>query len=132
MKLNPVIQKRILTGLGEGHSFRQIAKRMQVSPTTVTVLANKLKEIDIPINELLLLSNQEFVDILQTGIARNIENCKPTPEFDYINDQMKIRDMTLKQLWIEFKESVVNCVSYSRFAYLYRKWLCTRQKKITH
>lgn len=123
MKLNPVIQKKILAGLGEGHSFRQIAKRMQVSPTTVTVLANKLKEIDIPINELLLLSNQEFVDILQTGIARNIENCKPTPEFDYINDQMKIRDMTLKQLWIEFKESVVNCVSYSRFAYLYRKWL---------
>ena len=86
MKLNPVIQKKILTGLGEGHSFRQIAKRMQVSPTTVTVLANKLKEINIPINELLLLSNQELIDILQTGIARNIENCKPTPEFDYIND----------------------------------------------
>jgi transposase len=36
---------------------------------------------------------------------------------------MKIRDMTLKQLWIEFKERVVNCVSYSRFAALYRKWL---------
>ena len=31
--------------------------------------------------------------------------------------------MTLKQLWLEFKEQVVNCVSYSRFAALYRKWL---------
>lgn len=40
--------------------------------------------------------------------------------------------MTLKQLWIEFKEQVVHCVSYSRFAALFKKWLkklhpCMRQ-----
>lgn len=126
MKLNPVIQKKIVHELNHGHSYRQIAKKIRVSPTTVAVLAKKLTEINIPAQELLILSNQEFTDTLQTTIARNIENCKPIPEFDYIHDQMKIRDMTLKQLWIEFKERVVNCVSYSRFAFLYRKW----QKKL--
>lgn len=123
MKLNPVLQKKIVGELIKGHSFRQTAKKLKVSPSTVSVLARRLKETKIPIHELLLLSNQEFIDTLQTGIARNIENCKPLPEFNYINDQMKIRDMTLKQLWFEFKESVKNCVSYSRFAKLYKKWL---------
>jgi transposase len=132
MKLNVVNQKKIVAEISKGHSFRQIAKKMQVSPTTVSILATKLKEVKLPINELLLLSNHEFIDILQTRTVNNIENCKPLPEFDYINDQMKIRDMTLKQLWIEFKERVKNCVSYSRLAFLYRKWLkklhpCMRQ-----
>ena len=118
-----MIQKKIVAELARGKSYRQIARKIQVSPTTVTVIAKKLNGITIPIDELLLLSNQEFIDILQTGTARNIERCKPLPDFNYIQDQLKIRDMTLKQLWLEFKEQVVNCVSYSRFAALYRKWL---------
>lgn len=73
---------------------------MHVSPSTVSILATKLKEVSIPVNELLLLTNEEFIDVLQTRTSKNIENCKSLPEFDYINDQMKIRDMTLKQLWI--------------------------------
>lgn len=112
-----VLSASFYAELAKGHSFRQIAKKMQVSPTTVSILATKLKEVKLPINELLQLSNQEFVDVLQTRTVNNIENCKPLPDFDYINDQMKIRDMTLKQLWIEFKERVKNCVSYSRLAF---------------
>lgn len=132
MKLNVVSQKKIVAEIAKGHSFRQIAKKMQVSPSTVSILATKLKEAKILVNELLLLPNQEFIDALQTRTVNNIENCKPLPELDYINDQMKLRDMTLKQLWLEFKERVKNCVSYSRFAFLYRKWLkklhpCMRQ-----
>ncbi|TPS25786.1 MULTISPECIES: IS21 family transposase [Acinetobacter] len=132
MKLNVVNQKKIVVELVKGYSFRQIAKNLHVSPSTVSILATKLKEVSIPVNELLLLTNEEFIDVLQTRTSKNIENCKSLPEFDYINDQMKIRDMTLKQLWIEFKERVKNCVSYSRFAYLYRRWLkklhpCLRQ-----
>ena len=115
MKLNPVIQKKIVSELRKGVSLRQVAKKVRVSPTTVTVISNKLKEINISLEELLLLSNQEFVDKLGTSIARNIEKCKPIPDFNYIFDQLKIRDMTLKQLWLEFKEQVVHCVSYSRF-----------------
>ena len=123
MKLNPFIQKKILNEIMNGNSFRNVAKKVQVSPTTVTTLAKKLKEIDIPINELLLLSNQEFIDTLQTGFVSNIERSKPIPDFNYIHDQMKIRDMTLKQLWLEFKETQPNGVSYSRFARLYKDWL---------
>ncbi|MFV5516985.1 LuxR C-terminal-related transcriptional regulator [Acinetobacter gerneri] len=96
MKLNVVNQKKIVTELMKGQSFRQIAKKLQVSPSTVSTIATKLKEITIPVTELLLLSNQEFIDTLQTKTVNNIEHCKPLPEFDYINDQMKIRDMTLK------------------------------------
>lgn len=98
MKLNPMIQKKIVAELATGKSYRQIARKLQVSPTTVTVIAKKLTEITIPIDRILLLSNQEFIDILQTGIAKNIERCKPIPDFNYIQEQLKIRDMTLKQL----------------------------------
>ena len=118
-----MIQKKIAAEIMNGHSFREVARKIQVSPSTVIALAKKLNEIDTPINELLLLSNQEFCDILQTGISKNIERSKPIPDFNFIHDQMKIRDMTLKQLWIEFKETEPECVSYSRFAKLYKQWL---------
>ena len=47
MKLNPVIQKKIVSELRKGVSLRQVAKKVRVSPTTVTVISNKLKEINI-------------------------------------------------------------------------------------
>lgn len=123
MKLPVVIQRKICEFLALGNTHRQIAKRVNVSPTTVGVIAKKLDEIEIPVAEVLKVSNQEFVDIVQTGVAKNVMKCKPLPNFTYINDQMKIRDMTLKQLWIEFKETEPKCVSYSRFAKLYKQWL---------
>ena len=42
MKLNPMIQKKIVAELARGKSYRQIARQIQVSPTTVTVIAKKL------------------------------------------------------------------------------------------
>ena len=123
MKIAVVIQRKICEFLAQGNTHRQIAKRVNVSPTTVGVIAKKLDEIQIPVAEVLKASNQEFIDILQTGVVKNVEKCKPLPDFTYINDQMKIRDMTLKQLWIEFKETEPECVSYSRFAKLYKQWL---------
>lgn len=123
MKIPVVIQRKICEFLVQGNTHRQIAKRVNVSPTTVGVIAKKLNEIEIPLAEVLKASNQEFVDVVQTGVARNIMKCKPLPDFTYINDQMKIRDMTLKQLWIEFKETEPEGVSYSRFMKLYNQWL---------
>ena len=84
MKLNVVNQKKIVVELVKGYSFRQISKNLHVSPSTVSILATKLKEVSIPVNELLLLTNEEFIDVLQTRTSKNIDNCKPLPEFDYI------------------------------------------------
>ena len=50
MKLNPMIQKKIVAELARGKSYRQIARQIQVSPTTVTVIAKKLNGITIPID----------------------------------------------------------------------------------
>lgn len=52
-----MIQKKIVNELNKGLSLRQVAKLVRVSPTTVTVISKKLKEINIPPSELLLLSN---------------------------------------------------------------------------
>ena len=123
MKIPVVIQRKIFEFLTQGNTHRQVAKKVNVSPTTVGIIARKLDEIELPVVEVLALSNQEFIDTLQTGVVKNIEKCKPVPDLTYIHDQMKIRDMTLKQLWLEFKEIVSDCVSYSRFAKLYKQWL---------
>lgn len=123
MKTPVQTQRKISELLTQGGTHRQIAKRVKVSPTTVGVIARKLNELQIPITELLDLSNQEFIDIVQTNVVKCVKKYKLIPDFTYINDQMKIKDMTLKQLWLEFKETQSNGVSYSRFAYLYRKWL---------
>ena len=123
MKIPVLIQRKIFEFLTQGSTHRQIAKRVKVSPTTVGVIAKKLNEIQIPITDVFDLSNQEFIDLIQTKVVNNVEKCKPVPDFTYINDQMKVRDMTLKQLWLEFKETQPDCVSYSRFAKLYKQWL---------
>ncbi|ESK41244.1 hypothetical protein P256_00233 [Acinetobacter nectaris CIP 110549] len=122
MKIPVVIQRKIVEFLAQGHTHRQIAKRVRVSPTTVGVVAKKLNEIQISATEVLNTSNQEFIDIVQTGVVKNVEKCKPLPDFTYIHDQMKIRDMTFKQLWLEFKEVQPDGISYSRFARLYKEW----------
>ena len=123
MKIPVVIQRKIFEFLTQGNTHRQIAKKVKVSPTTVGTIAKKLNEIQLPATEVLALSNQEFIDTVQTGVVKNLEKCKPVPDFIYIHDQMKIRDMTLKQLWLEFKVMQSDCVSYSRFAKLYKQWL---------
>ena len=123
MKIPVLIQRKFFEFLTQGSTHRQIAKRVKVSPTTVGVIAKKLNEIQMPVTEVLDLSNQEFINLIQTNVVNNVEMCKPIPDFTYINDQMKIRDMTLKQLWLEFKEIQSDGVSYSRFTKLYKHWL---------
>ncbi|CAP02816.1 putative transposase for insertion sequence [Acinetobacter baumannii SDF] len=122
MKISIMIQKKIVELLTQGLTHRQIARRVQVSPTTVGCLVHKVKHTPMPPDELLGLDNQQFETTLQTKQSPKTEGLKPIPDFNYIHDQMTIRDMTLKQLWLEFKEIQPNGVSYSRFVRLYKVW----------
>lgn len=122
MKISIIIQKKIVALLTQGLTHRQIARRVQVSPTTVGCLIHKVQQSSTHPNDLLELDNQQFETTLQTKQSPKTEGLKPVPDFDYIHDQMTIRDMTLKQLWLEFKEIQPNGVSYSRFVRLYKVW----------
>lgn len=122
MKISVLIQKKIIKLLINGLTHRQIANQVHVSPTTVGSLVQKLQHTDVDIKELLQQDNQQFIATLQTERVVKPKNLKPVADFNYIHDQMKIRDMTLKQLWLEFKESEPNGVSYSRFVRLYKVW----------
>ena len=44
MKIPVVIQRKIFEFLTQGNTHRQIAKRVNVSPTTVGVIAKKLND----------------------------------------------------------------------------------------
>lgn len=61
MKIPVVIQRKICEFLAQGNTHRQIAKRVNVSPTTVGVIAKKLDEIQMPVAEVLKSSNQDLV-----------------------------------------------------------------------
>lgn len=122
MKISIMIQKKIVALLTQGLTHRQIARRVQVSPTTVGCLVHKVKQTPTPPDELLGLDHQQFQSTLQTNQTQKTERLKPIPDFNYIHDQMTIRDMTLKQLWLEFKEVQPDAVSYSRFVRLYKVW----------
>ena len=47
MKIPVVIQRKIFEFLTQGNTHRQIAKRVNVSPTTVGVIAKKLNELGL-------------------------------------------------------------------------------------
>jgi len=54
------------------------------------------------------------------------------PSMDYIHKELKRKGVTLRLLWLEYKESNPDGYQYSQFCYLYNQWagkldVCLRQ-----
>lgn len=114
------------------YSQREIAKQINVSRDTIRVLFGKLKLFPIDNRKLNSYTNQELLHHFEISRILNYPTRKIYPNFEYINQELKKRDMTLELLWQEYIAQYANGLSYSRFCEIFRKFRNKRHASMRH
>jgi transposase len=119
-----------------GLSKREIARTCQVSRSTITDYLMKAQAARLRWPEAGTLSEAQLNERLFP--IKRIPNSvqRPVPDCQYIYDQLRTYrkyNLTLSQLWIEYKESHPDGYQYTQFCDYYRQWrgkldYCMRQE----
>lgn len=122
MRLETDTIRHVIRLLNLEYSQRQIAKQISISRDSVKVLYEKLKIFPIKNNELYLFTDKELLDYFEISRFTNYPTRKIYPDFDYINLELKKRDITLELLWQEYIAQYAKGLSYSRFCEVFRNF----------
>ena len=119
-----------------GLSKREIARTCQVSRSTITDYLMKARVAGLRWPEAATLSEAQINERLFP--IKRIPNSvqRPGPDCQYIYDQLRTYrkyNLTLSQLWIEYKENHPDGYQYTQFCDYYRQWrskldYCMRQE----
>ncbi len=106
-------------------SGREISRSCQVSRSTVADYLMKAKAAGISWPEATALTDTQIEERLfpVKRIPRSVK--RPEPDCEYIYDQLRTYrkfNLTLVQLWLEYKEQHPDGYQYSQFCDLYRHW----------
>jgi transposase len=111
-------------------SGHQIAHSCQISRSTVADYLCRFEKAGLswPLPEAL---SEEDLDKKLFPSGASEPSAKPLPDFDYIYRELKAHkkfNLTLDQLWREYKEQYPEGYQYTQFSVLYRRW----QKKLDY
>lgn len=132
MKIPVDLQRQIARYLsGQKMSHRLIGRTLSVSPSTVGEVHRRLILTGQSWEALGPLDDAAFQQALGT-VSIPASKRKATPDWSYIDLELRKRDVTLDLLWQEFREGQPAGVSYPQMTRLYRAWqktqrLCMRQ-----
>ena len=104
-----------------GLSRRQIARSLQVSPTTVGECLKRAEAAGIawPLPE---EADDEALEVMLYGEGKK-EPARPMPEMAYLRTELSRRGVTLRLLWSEYAdEHPEDHYSYPQFCNIYRTW----------
>lgn len=104
------------------YSQRDISKQVGISRDSVKIIHDKLQLFPILNSELNLFTNTELLDYFELPRVINYPTRKIYPNFEYISQEIKKRDITLELLWQEYIFQHENGLSYSRFCEVFRKF----------
>ena len=131
-KIKEVLRLKYDSNLSE----REIARSCHVSRSTVADYLMKAKAAGISWPEALALTDTQIEDQL-FPVKRILSSIKrPAPDYKYIYSELcayRKVNLTLIQLWLEYKEKHPDGYQYSQFCDLYRHWrgkldYCMRQE----
>lgn len=105
-------------------SGHQIAQSCQISRSTVADYLCRFEKAGLswPLPEDL---SEEELDTKLFPLGASEPSAKPLPDFDYIYREIKAHkkfNLTLDQLWREYKEQYPEGYQYTHFSVLYRRW----------
>ena len=131
-KVKEVLRLKYACGLSE----REIAQSCQVARSTVADYLMKAKAAGLNWPDVAALSDIQINERLfpVQRISRSVQ--RPLPDCQYIYDQLRTYqkfNLTLSQLWIEYKEKHPDGYQYTQFCDYYRQWrgkldYCMRQE----
>ncbi len=120
-KIKEVLRLKYSCNLSE----REISRSCQVSRSTVADYLMKAKAAGISWPESLALTDTQIEERL-FPVKRIPSSVKrPEPDYQYIYDELRTYrkfNLTLSQLWLEYKESHPDGYQYSQFCDLYWLW----------
>ena len=106
-------------------SEREISRSCQVSRSTVADYLMKAKAAGISWPEALALTDTQIEERLFPVQRIHSSVKRPAPDYEYIYSQLRTYrkfNLTLVQLWLEYKEKHPDGYQYSQFCDLYRHW----------
>jgi transposase len=117
-------------------SEREIARSCQVSRSTVAGYLMKARAAGVSWPEAAALTESRLEECLFPIQRIPISVQRPEPDYEYIYNQLRTYrkvNLTLVQLWVEYKEKHPDGYQYSQFCDLYRRWrgkldYCMRQE----
>jgi len=120
-KIKEVLRLKYDSNLSE----REISRSCQVSRSTVADYLMKAKAAGISWPEALGLTDTQIEERL-FPVKRIPSSVKrPEPDYEYIYSQLRTYrkfNLTMVQLWLEYKEKHPDGYQYSQFCDLYRRW----------
>ena len=120
-KIKEVLRLKYNCNLSE----REISRSCQVSRSTVADYLMKAKAAGISWPEALTLTDTQIEESLfpVKRMPRSVK--RPDPDCEYIYNELRAYrkvNLTLIQLWLEYKEKHPDGYQYSQFCDLYRHW----------
>lgn len=107
-----------------GLSYRQIQKSKQISRTTIGEYAKRAAELGLSWQEIASLTETELEGMLfPLPAAEGSFNRRPLPDWQKVDEELRrYRNLTLMQVWEEYRENNPNGYGYSRFHYYFQEW----------
>jgi transposase len=123
-KIKEVLRLKYQYNLSE----REIARSCQISRTTVTEYLRRAAVTGLTGPEVAALNEVQLVERLFPVIPlveKQNPIQRPAPDYEYIYQQLRTYqkfNLTLTQLWMEYKEDHPDGYQYSQFCEHYRRW----------
>ena len=110
---------RLFLDLGLG--VRPIARACNISTSTAHTYIDRLKELNVPYQQLSVLGDDALEELLFPTEKR--VPAKPLPDFVYLSKELTKKGVTLQLLYEEYKKENADGYERSRFFALYHDWL---------
>ena len=131
-KIKEILRLKYECGLSE----RQIALSCRLSRSTVADYVRKATAARVTWPEAAKLTDAELEDLLFPAEHIPSSVVRPPPDCQYIYDELRAYrkfNLTLSQLWLEYKEKHADGYQYTQFCEYYRRWrkrldYCMRQE----
>ena len=116
-KIREVVRLRLSCAAG----VRQIAAACKIGIGTASDYVAKIESAGLSWPSAASLSEQELMSLL-SGKPESLQAKASTPDWSIVRAELTRKGVTLKLLWIEYRNREPDGYSYSRYARLYRRW----------
>ena len=117
-KINEVLRLKWECGL----SNRAIGRGCSISHSTVSEYVRRAQAVGLtwPLPE--TLDEDALFQLLFPTTLRSTSRVIPVPDWSQIHAELRRKGVTLRLLWVEYREATPDGYGYSQFCALYRQW----------
>jgi transposase len=105
-----------------GLSNRAIARSCSLSHSTVAEYLRRAQEAGLSWPLPADLGEDRLFELLFPTSVQSGSRVIPTPDWSLIHTELRKKNVTLRLLWIEYREAQPDGYGYSQFCALYRQW----------